>query len=268
MYLIVIRLSIVLIFILKLGVSDGLAFGESGCSSDCAKCHSLTVQEVDNIIKKIAPPRNSIKVVDIRPGRIKSLWEIIIEERGAKGLIYIDFAKKNLIEGPLRVIEIDAPNKKSEAPIERPPDKRIDARKIPLDEALVLGNPSAKTKVIVFTDPDCPYCGRFHKELQKAAANRADIVFYLKLYPLKIHRDAYWKSKTIVCNRSLKTLEDVYGKKPIDKKDCATKEVDETIKLADSLGIDSTPTVILPDGTVIAGSMPSEKLIRLIDGSK
>lgn len=266
MYRIIICFYIVLTVILKLGVSDALSFGESGCSSDCAQCHSLTVQEVDMLIKKIASPQHSIRVVDVRPSRVKSLWEVSTEEKGLKGLIYIDFAKKHLIQGPLNIIEFDTGNNK--AAVEKPSDKRVEAHKIPVGEAVVLGNREAKTKVIIFTDPDCPFCGRLHKELQKISSKRTDIVFYLKLYPLKIHKDAYWKSKSIVCAGSLKMLEDVYDRKNIEKKECDTKEIDETLKLADLLGINSTPTLILSDGRVITGYMSSEKLIQLIEGSK
>ncbi|MBF0329803.1 MAG: DsbC family protein [Nitrospirae bacterium] len=266
MRLIIICLSIVLAIIFKLGVSDGLSFGESGCSSDCAQCHSLTVQEVDKLIKKVTSSQSSIRVIDVKLSRVKSLWEVSIEEKGLRGLIYIDFSKKHLIPGPLSFIELDSANSKTN--IEKPLDRRVDAQKIFAGNALILGKPRAAKKVAVFTDPDCPFCGSLHKELKKIVNQRSDIVFYLKLFPLKMHRDAYWKSKSIMCSGSLKLLEDVYDKKNIEKKDCPTKEIDENISLAESFGINSTPTLVLSDGTVVTGYMPSEKLIQLIDGNK
>jgi thiol:disulfide interchange protein DsbC len=101
--------------------------------------------------------------------------------------------------------------------------------------------------------------------MKKILQTRKDIVFYIKLFPLKMHKDAYWKSKSIVCKKSLDMLEDNFEGKPIPKIDCNTKEIDNNIKLAESLGITGTPTIVLPDGRVHVGKLPADKLINLID---
>lgn len=103
--------------------------------------------------------------------------------------------------------------------------------------------------------------------MKKVLENRKDIVFYIKLFPLKIHKDAYWKSKSIVCKNSLKMLEDAFEKKTIERIDCSTDEIDNNIRLAESLGITGTPTLILPDGKVHVGMVSAERLINLIDSS-
>ncbi|MCL4537133.1 MAG: thioredoxin fold domain-containing protein [Nitrospirae bacterium] len=101
--------------------------------------------------------------------------------------------------------------------------------------------------------------------MKKVLEKRKDIVFYIKLFPLKMHKDAYWKSKSIVCNKSLNMLEDNFENKPIPKTDCDTKEIDNNIKLAESLGITGTPTMIMPDGKIYSGAMPADKLIEMIN---
>lgn len=103
--------------------------------------------------------------------------------------------------------------------------------------------------------------------MKKVLEKRKDIIFYIKLFPLKIHKDAYWKSKSIVCKNSLKMLEDAFEKKAIKKIDCSTDEIDNNIKLGESLGITGTPTLILPDGKVHVGMVSAERLINLIDSS-
>jgi thiol:disulfide interchange protein DsbC len=96
---------------------------------------------------------------------------------------------------------------------------------------------------------------------------RKDIAFYIKLFPLKMHKDAYWKSKSISCNKSIKMLEDNFEHKPIPKTDCDTKEIDDNIKLAESLGITGTPAIIFPDGSIRKGAMPADRLIEFINKS-
>jgi thiol:disulfide interchange protein DsbC len=101
--------------------------------------------------------------------------------------------------------------------------------------------------------------------MKKVIAQRMDIAFYMKLFPLKMHRDAYWKSKSIICNKSIQFLEDNFEKKPIPRTECDTKEIDENVKLAEKNGITGTPTMILPDGSIYSGAAEAEKLIKMID---
>ncbi len=94
---------------------------------------------------------------------------------------------------------------------------------------------------------------------------RNDIVFYIKLFPLSIHKDAYRKSRIIICERSLKLLDDAMEGKEINGRECNTDIIDKNISLANSLGISGTPAIILPDGRLISGYRTAEELIKLID---
>jgi thiol:disulfide interchange protein DsbC len=100
--------------------------------------------------------------------------------------------------------------------------------------------------------------------MKKIIDERKDIVFYIKVYPLKNHPEAYEKSKSIVCEKSLALLEDAFEKKPIPKPKCETSAVDENIKLAPKLGITSVPSLVLPDGRMILGYKDAKTLINLI----
>jgi len=100
--------------------------------------------------------------------------------------------------------------------------------------------------------------------MKKIVETRKDIVFFIKLFPLNIHPGAYEKSKIIVCEKSLKLLEDAFQKKEIKGRSCDTDVVDKNIELAKRLGIRGTPAYILPDGRLETGYRPAEELIRLI----
>ncbi|MBP1722434.1 MAG: protein disulfide bond isomerase, DsbC/DsbG-like, one heme-binding site [Deltaproteobacteria bacterium] len=102
--------------------------------------------------------------------------------------------------------------------------------------------------------------------MEKVIKEKKDIVFYILLYPLSFHKDAYWKSKSIMCNRSLKMLEEAFAKKEIPKLECDSKEIDSNIKVAEALGITGTPALVLPDGRVHTGMMPARQLIDFING--
>jgi thiol:disulfide interchange protein DsbC len=100
--------------------------------------------------------------------------------------------------------------------------------------------------------------------MKKVTDERKDIVFYIKLFPLKNHPEAYQKSKSIVCEKSLALLEEAFEKKPIPKPKCETSAVDEIIKLTEKLGITSVPSLVLPDGRIIPGYKDAKTLINLI----
>ena len=103
--------------------------------------------------------------------------------------------------------------------------------------------------------------------MEKVLKERKDIAFYILLFPLAMHKDAYWKSKSIVCNRSLKMLEDAFAKKEIPQPECDTKEIDANMKVAQALGITGTPALVLPDGRFRTGTMPAKQLIEFISGA-
>jgi thiol:disulfide interchange protein DsbC len=101
--------------------------------------------------------------------------------------------------------------------------------------------------------------------MKKVIEKRKDIVFYIKMYPLAMHKEAYAKAKAIVCEKSLSLLEAAFDKKPVPAPKCETKAIDENIKLAEKLGIRGTPAIILPNGNVIPGYKDADSIISQID---
>ena len=101
--------------------------------------------------------------------------------------------------------------------------------------------------------------------MKKVIKERKDIVFFIKMFPLKIHPKAYDKAKAITCKKSLTLLEDAFDKKQLPAPECKTTIVDETLKLAERLGISGAPTLIMPDGRVITGYRDANALKELID---
>ena len=228
-------------------------------------CISLGGEEIKDILKKLNVP--DAKVLGVAASPLKGFCEVAIDHMGRIVIFYLDLDNKYLIFGNL--VEIATMANKSAEAVKRIEDKkRIDTAKIPLTDALVLGEKGAAKKIVVFTDPDCPFCGQLHQTMKEIAAKRKDIAFYIKFLPLEFHKDAYWKARSIVCNKSVKMLEDNFEKREIPKTECATDEIENSMKLANSLGIGGTPSLILPDGRLKIGALPEAELLDLIDGKK
>ena len=236
---------------------------QGGCETDCSNCHSLSKEEAKEILRQMKVSHAEVLKIQLSP--VKGLWEVAINDKGTRGLFYIDFSKKFLVPGP--IIELrSGRNKTLEGVRQLEKGKKIDFAKIPLDHALVMGDARAAHRVAVFTDPECQFCGKLHQEMKAVLQRRTDIVFYILLFPLKFHKDAYWKAKSIQCWKSLELLEAAFAQKPIPRPKCDTQEIDSNIRLAESLGITGTPTLVLPDGRFHTGTMPADQLIQFITG--
>lgn len=264
-----IGLFIVLFYAVE-GTLPMKVFAFGGCEEDCMKCHSMSTQDVQQILTKLGAAE--AKPLEIKLSPVKGLWEVIIEDKGTKGVMYIGFSKRHVVAGP--VFEVDTGMNKTQETFEKVNSdlvKYVDFSKIPLDKSLIIGEKDAKYKVVVFTDPDCPYCARVHEEIKKIAAERKDIAFYLKLIALQMHPDAGWKAQSILCKsssdplRGVQWLEDNFAKKAIPKPDCDNRqEVEANIKLATELGVTGTPTLILPDGMILVGGKDAKAIIDLV----
>ncbi len=141
----------VLIFFVVISVSSLIAirntYSIEKSDHNCTKCHKITNDEVLNLLKEIIP---DAKVLEARPSPVKGIWEIAIETKGQKGIVYADFSKKYIVSGSVLDIKTKA-NLTQERFAEI---NKVDVSQIPLDDALVMGNKDAKHRVIVFDDPD------------------------------------------------------------------------------------------------------------------
>ena len=114
---------------------------------DCSKCHTLNSTEARDLLKNFFP---DVQVLEIRVSPSNGLWEIYSESGGRKGLLYLDFSKKYLLPGPLLLVK-----EKRNLSQERMTDLfRIDVSQIPLEDALIMGDPGAKIRIVAFDDPD------------------------------------------------------------------------------------------------------------------
>ncbi|PLX84631.1 MAG: protein-disulfide isomerase [Desulfuromonas sp.] len=232
------------------------AMSGDGCGAgQCTDCHSLELEEATGLLKGTVD-----RVLSVELGEMPGVWAVEVEKGGRKFPLYVDFSKSYLVAGNIVRLK-DGKNINNDQSA-RP--TRVDIGKIPLDDALLLGREDAKTKAVVITDPECPYCKRLHEELREVVRRDPDIAFLIKLYPLKMHPNAYTISKSILCNDSLAMLEDNFAGKTVPPPLCETDAVDQTIALVKELGIRSTPTLVLPDGRVFSGFRKANDLLELL----
>ena len=256
-----------LIFALSISVvvtSPSFAMAKEGCGGECSSCHTLTEKDANTLLSKIGVSAKSVKQ---SPSR--GLFEVLAEKDGKQGIIFIDYGKKHLMQG--MVVSLETLQPVSAHALDVPQAKQVtsvDVTKIPVANAVIMGNPKGSKKLYVFTDPDCPYCKKGHLELKKLATIAPDVAIHVMLFPLAMHPAAYDKSRTVIETMSLELMDKAFEGKDVPKptKDSSKKAIDEIIAFANANGISGTPTMVMPDGKIEVGMRDAETLKKMLEG--
>ncbi len=165
---------------------------------------------------------------------------------------------------------------------------------VDIGEAPIAGGENAKVSVIIFSDFQCPFCGRAAKtvsEIKKKYGNKIKIAF--KQFPLPMHKDAepaaeasmcvyeqgkdkFWKfhdiafaaqdkldSENLVKHAKASGADEKKFKECMDAKKYADF-VKKDMTYGEKLGVRSTPTFFV-NGQLLSGALPVEQFSEVID---
>lgn len=138
-----------------------------------------------------------------------------------------------------------------------------------MDESLMIVYPAKeeKAKVTVFTDIDCPYCVKLHREM--ADYNAEGITIRYMAYPRSgIGTRSYKKAVNVWCaDNPNQAMSDAKEGKTITDKSC-DNPVAQQFQLGQALGVQGTPAMYLEDGTSLPGYVPAKRLANAIKDNK
>jgi len=244
------------ILAMSLSTRPAAAFPNSDPRKDsCKDCNSLTREEAASVLREIAD-----NVVAVAPGPFPGIWEVDVAADGKIFPVYLDYSKKYFFHGQILRVS----DRENITRLRYEELNRVDVSSIPLKDAILLGNPSSKRRIIVLSDPTCPHCVRLHGEIKKAIEKDPEVAFYIMPFPRNPgDRANYANCLAAVCDKSGKVLDDLFSGKKIAPPTCKSDAVDETIRLAERIRIRGTPTLILPDGRVASGFRDADALLAL-----
>jgi len=130
---------------------------------------------------------------------------------------------------------------------------------LPLDAAVKTVRGNGKRMLAIFSDPNCPYCKRFEKEL----ANVDDITIYTFLYPI-LSEDSHEKSKAVWCSADKSKAWSALmlnGTVPAAAR-CDTP-IEKNLEFARKYRITGTPTLVFANGERVPGAIPQAQLEKL-----
>ena len=122
----------------------------------------------------------------------------------------------------------------------------------------VKGN--GKRMLIVYSDPNCPYCKRLEKEL----VNVTDVTIHTLLYP--ILNGSMTTAEAIWCSEDRVKAWDDFMLRSVAPagKDCQTP-LQKLLESGRENRVTGTPTLIFADGSVVPGFIPQQEIEKRLD---
>lgn len=154
----------------------------------------------------------------------------------------------------------------------------------------IAGNPKGNQSLVVFIDPYCGYCKKFHEELNALLKTHKDIKVIFKYLPImgknsivaikamfaaknqgkydKLQKVVFESESSLTQQQLLKIARSIGINTKKLEADMKNKEIqshiDKTLELSKIIGINGTPALIINETKVVPGYVSSEELAKLM----
>jgi thiol:disulfide interchange protein DsbC len=193
---------------------------------------------------------NLPKIDEVSKTPMNGLYELRIND---SDIFYTDAEGNFLIQGSL--MDTKARRNLTEERVDKL--SAIDFDALPLKDAFTIVRGNGKRKMAVFEDPNCGYCKRFERDLQKVS----DVTVYMFLYPI-LSPDSTDKSKNIWCTKDKgKAWQDMMVRdQSVPAGKCDTAAIDRNLAFGKKHKITGTPTIFFADGSRVPGAIAAAQV--------
>jgi len=218
--------------------------------------HADQKSDMAGIEKAIARNFNGAAADSVSPSPVKGVYQAVF----GTNVLYFSADGKHMFSGNL----VDTATKENLTEKARGKLVLQALKQIPRDEELIIGPKKPKHWVAVFTDVDCPYCAKFHKEVPEL--NKAGIEVRYLFYPRAgVKSSAFKRMTSVWCSDDrAAAITAAKAGKPIPEKTCETPIL-KHMALAEEVGLRGTPLIVTEKGEVIPGYVPAKKLEAMLD---
>ena len=218
--------------------------GLLACSLSAAFAQEAVIRK--NLAERL-PALSKIDEVSKTP--MNGLYEIRVDS----DIFYTDAEGNFLIQGNL----IDTKGKRNLTEERITKLSAIDFDALPLKDAFTQVRGNGKRKLAVFEDPNCAYCKRFERDLQKVN----DVTIHTFLIPI-LSADSAEKSKNIWCakDKNKAWLDWMVRDQNPAKASCDTTALERNLAFSKKYKITGTPTVFFANGTRVPGAISAPEI--------
>ena len=217
----------------------------------CLTLPLLAAAQESTIRKNLAERIPALSQIDeISKTPMPGLFEV----RVGTDVLYTDAEGNFLLHGSL----LDARNGRNLTEERVNKLLAVDFKTLELKNAITMVRGNGKRKLAVFEDPNCGYCKRFEKDLQKID----NVTVHLFLIPI-LGEDSVTKSRQIWCAADrAKSWNDwmLRDVAPKGKAICNTEALTVNLDFATRHRITGTPTLIFADGTRVPGAINTQQI--------
>ena len=198
------------------------------------------------------------KIDEVTKSPVPGLWEIRVN---GTEILYTDAEGNFLIQGS--VIDTRQQRNLTEERIEKLTAINFD--ELPIKDAFTIVRGNGKRKLIVFEDPNCGYCKRFERDLQKVD----NVTVHMFLYPI-LGPDSLEKSKSIWCakDRGKAWLDWMVRDQPLQPATCDISAIQRNVELGRKHRITGTPTLLFTNGARVPGAIDTKQIEKFLSESK
>jgi thiol:disulfide interchange protein DsbC len=141
----------------------------------------------------------------------------------------------------------------------------IDFAALPLKDAFTIVRGNGKRKIAMFEDPNCGYCKRFERDMQKVD----NVTVYLFLYPI-LGPDSAEKSRNLWCAKDrAKAWQDWMVRDTLPPAaSCDAAALARNVEFGRKHKITGTPTMVFADGTRVPGAVAAQQVEKLLAAVK
>jgi len=213
-------------------------------------------EAIEASLRKVLP---DMKTDQIRPSPIEGVSEVQVGPR----LFYVTNDGRYLLQGSL--IDLQTRQDISE---DRRNTFRLEAiNALGEQDMIIFPAKNPRHTITVFTDVDCTYCRKLHKQIKDY--NDLGITVRYLLYPRSgANSPSYYKAVTVWCSENRQeALTRAKAGEALKQIDCPNPLM-ELMDLGQAVGLQGTPAIILDDGEMVPGYVPPEKLAKALDAAK
>ncbi len=214
----------------------------------------------DAVISKNLKERlpNLPAIDEINKTAMPGLFEVRVN---GTEIFYTDAEGQFLIQGSL----FDTKNRVNITEERTTKLSAIDFSALPIKDAFTVVRGNGKRKIAVFEDPNCGYCKRYEREMQKVD----NATFYMFLYPI-LGADSVTKSANLWCAKDkAKAWQDYMVRdQAIAPATCDTSALNRNVEFGKKYKITGTPTMFFVDGTRVPGAIDAAQVEKLLAAAK
>ena len=211
---------------------------------------AFTYANIDTLKNNLSQHYPKLHIRDIQPTEMVGLYSAHLDDQ----IIYLDEKAQYLFSGSMIRLK-DQKNLTQDLALKQ---HSIDWEKLPLQDAIKTVKGNGKHQLVIFSDPNCPYCKKLDAELDKLN----DVTIYTFIYPLKTQSLAVSKQVWCEANRAYAWKNLMQKGRQPQVQSCANP-IERNLVLGQKIGAVGTPTLIFANGLRIVGGRSAEEIQQI-----